>query len=99
MAVRTSGPLTSFAWSIGPTSTGRAERGGEWRSAVEVELVANGLGRTTEILRGLLDAYDGIVYFATPRAARVVTTAGEAVGAGRRLRVRPYPPTSLAEVA
>ena len=78
-------------------STGQDGRVG--RSAIEVELTRKTKGRVEEILRGLLARYDDVIYFAVPTAAGTVRTAAESVRAADRVRVRPYPPETLATVA
>lgn len=79
--------------------TAADQTGRTWRSAIEVELTRKNKGRVEEILRGLLARYDDVIYFAVPAAAGIVTAAASAIGVAERVRVRPYPPESLAAVA
>jgi hypothetical protein len=76
-----------------------APDGREGRSAIEVELTRKSKGRVEEILRGLLARYDDVIYFAAPGAAGIVSDAAQSVRAADRVRVRPYPPESLAALA
>lgn len=69
------------------------------RSAIEVELTPKPRGRVEAILRGLLARHDDVIYFAVPTAAGTLKAAAEALLAGERVRVRPYPPEALAAVA
>jgi len=69
------------------------------RSAIEVELTRKTRSRVEDILRGLLARYDDVIYFAVPATAGTVRAATEAMGAGERVRVRPYPQEALAAVA
>lgn len=69
------------------------------RSAIEVELTRKTKGRVEQILRGLLARYDDVIYFAVPSAAGTVAAAAQVVGAAERVRVRSYPPETLAAVA
>jgi hypothetical protein len=69
-----------------PDGVVESDRG---RTAIEVELTPKTGARLSEILGLLLGEYDRVVYYATPRAAAVVTRA--AALHGRRVVVRPYP--------
>ena len=61
------------------------------RTAVEVELTPKTQERVREILWALFSEYDRVVYYATPRAAHVVTRAGRLRLEAGHLVVRPYP--------
>jgi hypothetical protein len=80
-------------------STDKAGR--TWRTAVEVELTRKTEARVAAILRQLLKSYDDVVYRADRSAATVVQRAAAALpgGGGARVRVKPYPPPTLAAVA
>jgi hypothetical protein len=77
------------------------DTGKEWRTAVEVELTRKTEARVVAILRQLLKTYDDVVYRAATGAATVVERAAGALpdGAAARVRVRSYPPPTLAAVA
>ena len=77
------------------------DTGKTWHTAVEVELTRKTEIRVAAILRQLLARYDDVVYRAAANAATVVERAAKALpGDGpERVRVRSYPPPSLAEVA
>jgi hypothetical protein len=67
------------------------DTGRVWRSAVEVELTRKHRPRVEQIIKGSLDRFDDVIYFAAAEAAPVVRAAVEAVAAGERVRIRPYP--------
>jgi hypothetical protein len=71
--------------------TSTDQTGRVWRSAVEVELTRKHRPRVEQILRANLERYDDVIYFAAPQAVPVVTAAAEAIAAGQRVRIRPYP--------
>jgi hypothetical protein len=74
--------------------------GRTWRTAVEVELTRKTEVRVVAILRHLLAGYDDVVYKAAPSAVPVVKRAVAQLHHGaERIRVKPYPPASLTEVA
>jgi hypothetical protein len=77
------------------------DTGRTWRTAVEVELTRKTEARVAAILRHLLATFDDVVYRAVPSAAAVVQRAAAALpGDGPdRVRIRSYPPASLAAVA
>jgi hypothetical protein len=77
------------------------ETGRTWRTAVEVELTRKTEARVASILRHLLATFDDVLYRAVPSAAAVVQRAAAALpGDGPdRVRIRSYPPASLAAVA
>lgn len=76
------------------------DTGKQWRTAVEVELTRKTEARVAAILRQLLKTYDDVVYRAHPSAATVVARAAAALpsGGAARVRVRSYPPPTLAAV-
>jgi hypothetical protein len=71
--------------------TSTDDNGRVWRSAVEVELTRKHRPRVVQIIRGSLERYDDVIYFAAAAAAPVVRAAVEATGVGERVRIRPYP--------
>ena len=75
--------------------------GKTWHTAVEVELTRKTEIRVSAILRQLLARYDDVVYRAAPNAAAVVQRAirGLPADCAGRVRLRAYPPPTLAEVA
>jgi hypothetical protein len=75
-------------------------RGKQWRTAIEVELTRKTEARVVAILRHLLSRYDDVVYRVHPSAMTVVTRSVAALSSGsERIKVRPYPPPTLAAVA
>lgn len=74
--------------------------GKQWRTAIEVELTRKTEVRVVAILHHLLSRYDNVVYRVHPSALTVVTRSVAVLSSGsERIKVRPYPPPTLAAVA
>src|SRR5258708_4614704 len=98
MATASDDPQAKAQCRLGAVVLASDAQGKTGRTAVEVELARKTEARGSAILRQLLRTYDDVAYRAAPGAATAVERAAAALPDGRsaRVRVRPYPPPTLA---